>query len=359
MIVSTNDKIFTFGGKTMKKFVSMIVAFVLIIITIFIPANSFSKDNGVSSGKGKGTNAKVESVADTRDVLDSALTLIRRIGSDSTTYSTASNYYYEPKFESLSLTFERDAKTDVYMYGSGITSQDVSVTMKNTTDYRMNNKGEAHIFMDGKINVHSNGSTTIMDFEVEMYISSEMTLMRFTELDLTYDGEKMPEDYKQAMLNKWIDMSYGDADLSELSGEIMQTNYAVLNIFDSYFSTALDSSFDKSGDVYTMTGAAFDALMDDMLEVSQDALGNVPFDIGAEGELKLNLSKATAPEIVLEVDYDYPSSYTSGGSTIYIEENDNYENISYKFYNIDNTVIDFDVDDDDIYTIYDIEELVD
>ena len=345
----------------MKKFVSMIVASVLLFTAMILPANvkgifSSLGNSGVKSGKGNGTNEKIETVTDTEDVVDSAVALINSLYRDGSTYASSS-YDSTPRFESLSLIFERDAKTDVEITGNGI-STDVSVSMKNTCDYRMNNNGEAHVIIDGTVNMSSRGSSVYMDFEAEIYMSSTKSLMRFTRLNMTMDGEQMPANYKKAILNKWIDLTYGGGDFANVGESIMQTNYAVLNIFDDYITEY--ASFDKKGSVYTMTGSAFDELMQDMIGVSAESLGtSMPFNIETEGEMKVDLSKATAPKISLEIEYDYPDSFSVGGNTVYIHEGNNYENISYKFYNINNTVIDFDVDNDDIYTMSEIEALVD
>ena len=355
----------------MKKYTSLILALVLLIVTIFIPE---PVANDVKFGKGKGDNATISTLEDTEEVIGSAIYLLSRTEAGKQGY------------DSLSLSFERDCRLNFGVSGNG-NSSNTSMSIKNSNTYYINKDGDMYITSTAIISSSASSSnsysssdedgssstSTFMDFDAEMYVSLEdnEAYMRITRLEMVMNGTTLPAQIKTLMTNKWIDLeAFGEFGLDSLTSTMTEANLKYLALLDEYVSTGLEKeSFKKNGSKYEMSSSLFEDFMADCLKI---LVGSTPFEIETSGDFKLDLSKPKAPKIEIEVKYDFPSThevrepnYDSGNyfspsyttTTYNISSTGSYERLSYQFYNIDNTIVEFDVDSKDIYDFEDLEDL--
>ena len=353
----------------MKQFVAPIIALALVITALFLPLSS---SNAISAGPGDGTDAEIETLEEATEVLDSVLYLSRSLARSSRS---------SLEHDSVTLYFERDTHIGI-SYDS--TGRDMS--MKSSNTYYID-EDQVYIICDGIITTSSQQkSSTYYDnssnasyvrVKAEIYYSKSETLMKINDFEvITTNSSVFTPAVKNVMLNKWIDLKSGGSSIMSMFNQVMDMNTEFLELLRDYASHYdSDEFFKNNNSVYTLKSDASDKFFDDVLKM---AVGSIPFDVEVDGDFVVDLSDSTSPRIELEVDYDFPDSFTKtervesssgnyydyiyGGTyeevTYDISANGNYEKLVYEFANIDNTEIEFDLDSDDIYTMQEIEELI-
>ena len=355
----------------MKKHVSLILSLVLLIVTIFIPE---AAANDIKFGKGKGDNATISSLEDAENVIGSAI------------YLLSSTEKGQQGYDSLSLSFERDCRINFSMSGAGKSSSS-TMSLKNSNTYYISKNGDMYITCTGILSNSSSSSdhsssnqedtdfsaSSFMDFDAEMYISieNEEAYIKISRLEMVANGTIIPTQIKTLITNKWIDLDATDGlGLDSLVSTMTSSNLKYMALLDEYISAGLEGDgFNKNGSKYEMSSSLFEDFVVDCMKL---VVGSTPFEIETSGEFELDLSKSKAPKIDIEVKYDFPTSYEnrvpnySNGNyfnptyetqTYNISSTGSYERLSYQFYNIDNTVVEFDVDKKDIYGLEDLEDL--
>ena len=347
----------------LKRTVTIFVAIAIGIAALFFPQSSNAT---IKAGKGDGKNEKVETIEEAHDVISSAISLMDKSSNVSRGISDR-----DLKYDSFTMTFKRDTKVGYYVDGVGtVTSAKVYSQHYYDEDDEVYIVGEGIIIVDSRTSLDS--QTAYIRVKAEMYFSDDYVLMNIHDFDVSSGSVGITPAMKRILTNKWIDLSDDGAGLESSVNKIMDTNMDFLELLEDYVEKCEDEdSFKKENSVYTMKSKTLKEFLN---EVRKLMFGSPNFDVDTDGELEVDLSKLTEPEIRLNIKYNLPSSYatteyrqTNGyygyGYEQYethksISGGDSYEDLVYKFSNIDNTEITFDIDEEEIFTADEIDEMM-
>ncbi len=312
----------------MKKYVMPIVAIVLIVAALVLPSDSLTPV--VSAGAGNGQNAEITSLKELGEVID----FIAGIDSDSETSMLDDG--------STVLTSSFDSDDEDEDEDESKKNPHSSVTMIEDTVIVINNKSEKskikrsltmYITQDATYYISKGSSsdedTTTAMFDLEMYVSEDVTLVKFEKYSLTYSnssGEKKNENISTEYVGKWLKIpAEGSAMIFSMIDEI---NRDTLGNIGDLIKQGKDAGFKEKNDVYSLEQSNLEE--DDTL-------------------ITIDLSDNETPSIEWLIDAEY--------TTV------DYETFSYDmidtitFCNIDNTVIE--INDDNVIEFDDLEEFTD
>lgn len=311
----------------MKKYISLIICSVFIVIACFIGAFETSD---VVCGSGNGRDYSVSTIEQFFDVLaffndnektstiekknESRLKRLVRSMADSTESSAFS-----------SVTLYDKAKLVMSVSG-GV--YDLSAT---ATGYTYLTQTETYVKQQGTILQKTNTSSVIaVDIDFELYINNEEVYVKYNKYDYSASGEADDNfnNYIDYLLDKWFlyDVEGGNQPFLEFNSQFKNCYEALGTYFHAY-----TSNFKKSSNVYTVKDEFLNDLLCYVYNVESDNINN--------GELEINLSNKTKPslKICTSCDYEIDGGKHSEDVTYYVEQYT-------VFSNINNTVIQFNPD---------------
>ncbi len=332
----------------MKKYVSLIVCSVLLAIAIII---GMPEQTNVTYGRGNGQDCKVKNIEQFSEMLDFFDNYQIKSSNEKSIKSSVSGF-------SSSIDNSVEAKNENYtsatFYNKSRGASSYSSTYEGMSiSYRMTFMRELTIYLTQTAAYYksvgtimskssyssaqeSESSSNVMDFDVEFYITSEKSYIKFNKFDITTsDTDDEVNFVTTDMLNKWFDSAEGAEYLLEMN----QENYEILSSINNYFERNKFSNFKQSNNVYTIK----DDLVNDFCSF---VLGGTLPD-NAKGSVKINLSNNTKPTVTLIASYSNNDGSGSASSNLYTEDN-------IVFSNINNTIAQFNAN-----KIYDLNDFID
>lgn len=332
-----------------------------VALVLLITASVLTLGTGkVSAGAGNGTDAKIMSIEDMSQLLQSfsarvpgekeepvAKTSVRLSDTESSAYTSVTmeeistwelefsesveDRYGDRKMDSHSVKMDRTLK--VYM------TENVSYYVSDF-DFVQSSKSE-----DGETKLSQNEYSSC---KIEVYLAEDAAMIRMDRCSAETNGVLSKNINK--FTGKWIDlMSAEEIGLSadeavEMMTAINAANYNILSLMGDFISER--EGFTSSDDtVFTMKKDTFDAFLRALLIL----MGEKSLIGDTEGEFVVDLHQANVPKVYFDLYNSYSDSkrsefvQTPGGSGYYTPS----QNVSLKFnekddftfYNINNTVI--------------------
>lgn len=335
----------------MKKYISLIVAFVLMIVTIFVPLSSTTLD-GVAVTLGEG-----EEITDFDDIVDLADSIDNEKG----------------EFDTVKYVVETNTKRD-YGYSTEYFDYSVLSTTKSTNTY-YSSDDVGYAIIKGTTALHRvaeyigpEDSTYAPDkdyepvtdsyqsFDFEMYSTEKRMYVRFNSLSLITtdedgirfydsilamfgqleDGDEYLDLSNQQVANlligKWLEFDLDqwediqdatdEYDLKKFSGfelslmmqiiEFAGNDDNVLGMIKQGFSdNDMEDYFDERNDVYTLEDEQYEIYIkgSELSTVTGASAIDGHDDFEFWGSITADLSKPTSPVFKLDVNYSLPEEY--------------------------------------------------
>ncbi len=337
----------------MKKFIAIIIAFVMLIGVIFVPQGSASD---IKAGKGDGDNKTITKFSKFIELLENTDALLD--GDD--------------EIDGVTINAKLDNIRD-YSYSEGATSTAVDnveraeVNAYITEDeilYDMSCMSSSYTFSSLTIEGEQVEVTVSMylDFDVQYYINEDKDreLIKFTRINASMNGVALTPKEASIFLNQWIDLKDCEEEEDEETVIIAQLglfSLPVLNIVTAVagvVGTLANVAETEKGD-YSSDGGKYTMKEDEYKEYSLNYIPSTPFyeDITCEGELVVDLSKEEKPAIKGEFNLDLPEifegkSLTGAKKEYPVKSGVNKSTLEITFSNIDNTEIDYNLSKSDI-----------
>lgn len=321
----------------MKKYVTPIICSVLLLVSLLV---NIPQKEDVFCGRGDGKDLKVTSVEQFVEVLDffNGEEDVESFASQDgiSPYGATYNTGYSAVTPVNSATFynkskgKNSYKYDLNNYSNATFDRELTVYLTYNSAYY---KSVGKVMQNQSVSF--NGKTamasSIMDFDVEIYIMQQACCIKFNKFDMISSNSSVSEveDVNNSenyitsdMLGKWFNA--GELGTAFLS--INSENYELLGSIGEYFETNKLSHFKQSKDVYTLksenyhNALAFIFGLGDMSE-AEDAYK-------IKGDFIFNLSNKVKPSIILTM------AFNDEETTGYMENN-------MTFSNINNTIIEF------------------
>lgn len=355
-------------GKTLiKRIVWSAVCLVVIVVAVLIGVDY----NAVTAGRGNGTNARMTTVDDVSEMLESFSGQLTDFGyggseRDSANALPSGEKAKRNKYSSVTM-FERSSvrvssesqssitelnrfskstmqrELSVYIV-PGITYYHVVATMASDSMYYVVAKDD-----DGNVIKGPGGDPTYeekkaysdTDLDMELYISESRFLLRFNRLKVAINGKNWTG--VERILGKWGDFTDDtDAgrDFISVIGSVNKSNFRVLGLMGAGISEYKGDGFIKRGDTYIMKDGTFKDFAGSLLSVnglSSGALGE-----GFKGGFEVDLGDAQAPIVSLLLKNDYEKSSSNdtsyGSSSVWYYANMTEDDV-FTFTNINNTAV--------------------
>ncbi len=318
----------------MKKYVSIIVCAILIGLSIFLSVDT----EKVSYGAGNGVNAKINSVDEVADVLQSFVN-----GGTTLTSLTSNNEEDDnsKKYTSATFVFETSAKVGISQSSSKSSSSANIKLDKTMTCYFT--ETSSYYIIDAVIrnsssswyDTESSSSSSNIKMKMELYMSDETIYIRFKEFTLatrtTYKETNSKINNFKPILNKWFDFtgfSEGDSIL-----EVNEDNYKIMSTIGKYVRNYKEEGFTKSGGVYNLKEDNVVKLCNEIFKiVGGSSLGDELDD----KYFTLNMSNVENP--IMELFYAYDNEESGQGLSYSVNCA---EKTKMSIKNINNTVAEF------------------
>jgi hypothetical protein len=319
----------------MRKYISLIVCVVLLVIAMVMGR---PESSNVTIGAGNGKPETIATAEEFVDVLDFFESFEFKTSSSAEAGGVTGFATKQDSSEKYtSATFYNKSKGTVNMsqggYGANSTfSRELTIYLTETAAYYKS----VGVVMT-KSTSEEYKTSLRLNFDFEMYITTNLCLVKFERFDIGATGEgteDVPTDlFKPSMMRKWI----SSEELGEIFMYVNQENYALLGEIGDYFEDYKFTKFTKNGDVYKINEEFFGDAMDIIF-------GDIPAPEDIKGNFVVDLSAKTNPRIKMTMSYSDIFSEISMSA---------YEENYISFSNINNTVIKFNVDAKNIYHLDD------
>lgn len=318
----------------MKKYIAFGVALVLLVLAFIVP-NAFA--SGIDAGKGPDKNEKIEDFEDFSKLL---------VATEKLSQGKTKN------FASVSFNLAYDSSRDYSYTATGVSNDTQTSTKSNSMVYLTKDAQyiKSSVCAYSQISSNDELGVATINFDIELYSSEKHQLVRFSKLEIITDGMATTEGDVGAYLNRWLDLDETALVLCAIPTVVvygaLTPVYALIDTLGSY----TENHFEQSGDKFTVVERKLE-------ELNEQFTPALPFaeDIEADSEVSFDLSNAKKPTLVAEFSFDFPEIFKAPSLVdesilnYKITSGSNFDKYQITFMNIDNTEIEFNLDDDDIY----------
>ena len=321
----------------MKKYIAFIVAFVLLVAAIIVPQ---SVSSGVKAGEGKGENFEVDS------------------------------------FKALVKSAEKTIKGGVTLYLSGESTSDMSLSAKgsdSSSKSRVRFEAERYISKKGAqytvctATIFNSSSSYIENDDEDINISSG-TAITVSYEEYSYGKDKFykinsyeasgedDKNFAAIVIGKWIDATMeidGDSDDDIAVGMFLASVSSAYSTASAQISKAqgLYTTFLAIDDKYwDESGSSIKLDDDDTLEaVAKSLVGRgMNKDDEYKADVEISFADKEAPKFKVNASANYESEDDSGN--VDVSAGANFVNYEVVMTNIGNTIVEEDIDKDDIFS---------